>query len=35
LFAIGGAFGLASMAVIAAVIGTAGLATKAALGWLM
>ena len=35
LFAIGGAVGVASLAVIAAVIGAAGIATHAALGWLM
>jgi hypothetical protein len=34
LFAIGGAVGVASMAVIAAVISVAGFATNAALGWL-
>ncbi len=34
LFAIGGAVGVASMAVIAAVIGAAGFATHAAFGWL-
>ena len=35
LFAIGGAVGLASMIVIAAVIGAAGLATEAVFGWLL
>ena len=34
LFAIGGALGLASMAVIAAVLSAAGMATHAAYGWL-
>ena len=34
LFAIGGALGLASMAVIAAVVGAAGFATHAVFGWL-
>jgi len=35
LFAIGGALGVASMIVIAAVIGAAGLATEAVFGWLL
>lgn len=35
LFAIGGAVGIASMMVIAAVIGAAGLATDAVFGWLL
>ncbi|MEW9805156.1 exopolysaccharide biosynthesis protein [Mesorhizobium marinum] len=35
LLAIGGAVGVASMVIIAAVIGAAGLATNAVLGWLM
>jgi hypothetical protein len=35
LFAIGGAVGIASMVVIAAVIGAAGLATNAVFGWLL
>ncbi|MCC2690792.1 MAG: hypothetical protein K0S21_3595, partial [Rhizobiaceae bacterium] len=34
-FAIGGAVGVASMVVIAVVIGAAGLATNAVFGWLI